>query len=306
MTGQTDPEALLNGVREKLQTQWQQHRKQSFNNNTKGAAYEKALRGFLLEYFEGIYKIQTRTAVIDQYLECFEVFSSGQSELDVVATFRQAVPGIVFQSGDMKWVPYDAVSFICEVKSELTKPSLVDDIEKLEKVNSLDIKETRFDRDSGRSKLTKWDSGDTIVRDLSVDHPLRCLVYDEESISAEFLLEYAASKSDQWDLILLVDEDVILVSPNLPFAEGWYDNAKVDNEEFDIKELLPETVVLSDGLIWFIILLSVSIPRPKPFDTTPALLGLVQGEWEGAPDSSNNMFEGIFQLLSQSAINNDL
>ena len=293
-----DPDALLDGMREKLRSQWQQHRKQSFNNNTKGAAYEKTLKRFLLEYFREIYQIETRTAVIDGNMECFELFGSGESELDVVATFQQAVPGIVFQSGDMKWVPYDGVAFICEVKSNLTKPSLKADIRKLEKVSKLDITTDRFGRNTARTRLTDWDGDRTISRDVTVDHPLRCLVYDENSISTEFLLNFANENREKWDIILIVEDDLILVSPELPFVEGWYNRPIQSDLDVEISKLMPDILVLPDGFIWLILLISISIPRPIPFSTTPALLGLVQGEWKDTP-RYNNVINRYMELFDE-------
>jgi hypothetical protein len=300
MPGEMDPEALLDGMREKLQTQWVQYRKQSFNNNTKGAAYEKALKEFLLEYFEGIYQIETRTAVVDGDMKCFDIFEAGESELDVVATFKQAVPGVVFQSSDMMWVPYDGVAFICEVKSQLTKPALESDMEKLEKVSELDIVVSRFDRNTARSKLTSWESGETIRRDISVDHPLRCLVYDEESISPNFLMDYATKNTELWDIILIVDEDMILLSPELPFVEGWYERIDFGGSSFDISDAMPDVLVLPDGLVWFILLISLSVPRPLPFTTAPALLGLVQKEW--SDESGYNIVNSFLELFDEDSI----
>lgn len=298
MSGQVNPDGLLDGMREKLHSQWVQHRKQSFNNNTKGASYENALKNFLLEYFGGVYKIETRTAVIDAEMKCFDLFTSGESELDVVATFQQAVPGIIFQSGSMKWVPFDSVAFICEVKSEITKPSFEDDIEKLEKVNDLNIAVNRFGQNTARTQLLDMNSGDIVKRDLSVEHPLKCLVYDKKSISAEFLMEYATKNIEKWDLILIVEEDLILVSPELPFVDGWYSRTSVTgDQDIKISELMPDVLVLPDGLIWFILLISMSIPRPIPFTTTPALMGLVQREWNDSSDKYDHVINSFLELF---------
>jgi hypothetical protein len=286
MSGHTNPEAIVEGFSEKLRTQWAQHRRQSFNTNTKGKAYEEALRGFLDEYFEGIYDIETRVAVIDAPLNCFDVLTSGENEIDVVATFRQAVPRIILESGDMLWVPWDAVAFICEVKSSLTKGALEDDLEKLAKLNELgpETPNRRFPQHSGRTKLTTGEepNKETIARDASVEHQLKCLVYDEYNTSYESLFEIVHEFTDIWDLILIVDEDVLLISPELPFAEGWqsrYTYDFGDGDVVDIGERLPDVVALPDGLVWFVLLISMSIPRPVPFDTSSSLMQLVQKEW---------------------------
>jgi len=286
MVGRMDPDALLNGLNGSLVRDWEEHRRQAFNPNTKGAAYETALKNFLNGYFGDIYNIQTRTAVIDEYLNCFDIFNSGDAELDVVATFKQAVPQIIFESGDMKWVPYDGVSFVCEVKSELTSTSLEDDLEKLAKLDSLreDDRNRRFPRFAGRTELyvepEKGEKGESI--DASVTDQLKCLVYDQASISESTLREKLNVDTNIWDLLLIVDENILFTSPELPFSKLWNSPNRVSYSwipEDHMEYVLPNIPSLPDGLVWFILTISMSIPRPQPFDTTAALINLVQRNW---------------------------
>lgn len=300
MPGDMNPEALLEGLREKLRSEWQQHRRQSFNNNTKGAAYETALQSFLQEYFDGVYDIHTRTAVVDSELACLDVMNAGESELDIVAAFRQAVPGLIFNSGQMKWVPYESVAFICEVKSKLTKPALEDDLSKLEKVSELPISSNRFDQFAGRSSMTVNDTDDTIIRDLSVEYPLRCLVYDEQEISPGTFLNTIQDNREHWDIILLVEENLILLNPGLPFVEGWFSRITVENEDGETSEIPPHVLTLPDGLVWFILTIATSIPRPRPFDATSALLLLVQEEWKDGGEKYNSMVNAIDRVYDWS------
>lgn len=293
-----DPESIIEGCNQQLRDQWRQHRKQSFNANTKGATYETTLKKFLDNYYSDIYNIYTRTAVVDRDLECFDTFDAGESELDVVACFKQAVPGIILESGDMRWVPYDGVAFVCEVKSKLTTSSLESDLEKLAKLNNLgrDHPSRRFDpKRTGQTKM-HWDGGRVKT---TTNRQLKCLVYDESSISPESLMEKLQVDTKIWDLVLVVEDDIILASPNLPFVDGWYDRFEipVDIEELDDDaELLPDVLVLPEGVLWFILLIGISVPRPSPFDATQALLQLVQREWKEEPSKYNKMIGAWHQL----------
>lgn len=285
MTGNQNPEAIIDGFNQKLRTEWKNHRRQAFNTNTKGKAYEETLKDFLEEYFSDIYNINTRAAVIDEDLKVFDYFSSGENEIDVVATFRQAIPGIILKSGDMLWVPWDGVSFVCEVKSEVTKRNLEHDLEKLASLSELGPENyyNRFPQNSGATRLTTGSrpNKETVVTNTSVNHQLRCLVYDEYNTSGETLMDLASEFTDIWDIILLVDEGLILVSPELPFAEGWQDrffSVEAEGND-DLGTHYPDILVLPDGLVWFILIISVSIPRPQPFDVSSALMQLVQGEY---------------------------
>ena len=112
-------------------------------------------------------------------------------------------------------------------------------------------------------------------------------------------MEKATEFTDIWDIILLVDEDIILISPELPFVEGWYNRMNFEGQEekdVDFNELLPDVLALPDGLVWFILLISISIPRPQPFDASSTLMQLVQGEWM-KNDSHYRRVTGVWGAL---------
>lgn len=292
MSAEQDPNALLEGVNEKLRNQWQQHRRQAFNPNTKGAAYETTLKNFLLEYFKGVYHIRTRAAVIDRHLDCFEVFNAGENEFDVVGSFRQAIPELVFESGEMKWVTFEGIAFVCEVKSELNNTSLESDLEKLAKLKTLeyDNPKDRFPNQYGGTRMYIKSDGPEkkAAVKTTVEHQLKCLVYDNASISETDLRERIQTDPEIWDLLLVVDENVLFVSPNLPFTDSWYKRFNLGNldEEEDggnLSELLAEELpapALPDGFTWFVLLIAISIPHPRPFDVSAALIALVQKDWD--------------------------
>lgn len=284
MSNSTDPNAIITGFNEKLRSQWEQHRRQAFNSNTKGAVFENTLQEFLLDYFEGVYDVRTRTVVIDEYLKCFEVFNSGNSEFDVVTSFKQSVPRMIFKSNEMTWVPYDGVAFVAEVKSEINTSKLESDLEKFAKLTQIepDSQYSRFPRGTAvtRMYIEPEPGKKGYKKKVHVNHQLKCLVYDSASISDSSLRKRLGVDTEIWDLLLIVDENILYVSPELPFSDVWkHRGVKTSNVEVS-KEMWPDIISLDDGLVWFILLLSISIPRPAPFDVTPALLHLVQRNWD--------------------------
>lgn len=250
---------LLDGLRQKLRSQWQEYRRQSYNQNTKGAAYEEALAKLLTDYLGGAYNIRTRTAILDDELKCLDIFTPAQNEIDVVAVFPQARPQIVFETEGMTWVPYHGVAFICEVKSSLTTTALREDLQKTAKLQEIE-------REEG--------FGVTIGGSANVDHQLKCLVYDKSSsVSEETLLDILESKKEAWDLVLLVEDDEIIANPDLPFAETLkhplYAYGESENEGL---------VHAPNGLLWFLAFISVSIPHPPAITTVNPLLQMVHRE----------------------------
>ncbi|WP_126662015.1 DUF6602 domain-containing protein [Haloterrigena salifodinae] len=250
---------LLTGLRQKLRTQWREYRSQSYNQNTKGEAYEQALANLLTDYVGGAYDIRTRTAVIDDNLDCFELFTPAQNEIDVVATFPQATPQIVFQSQGMTWVPYHGVAFICEVKSRLTTTALRNDLEKTGKLQQIE-REGSF--------------GVTIGGNMTVNHQLKCLVYDDSSnVNEETMVEILEENLEAWDLVLLVEEDMIIAHPKLPFTET------LENPLFMYtKSENKGSVLARNGLFWLLTYISVSIPHPPSLVTVNPLLQMLQNE----------------------------
>lgn len=250
---------LLDGLRQRLRSRWEAYRKQSYNQNTKGAAYEEALAKFLTEYVGGAYDIRTRTAVVDNDLRCFDLFTPAQNEIDVVAIFPQAKPQIVFESEGMTWVPYYGVAFICEVKSSLTTTALRDDLDKTEKLQQIE-------RENG--------FGVTIGGKSNVNHQLKCLVYDKSSsVSHDTLTEILEENLDAWDLVLLVENDEVIANPNLPFSDTLKHPLYAHGESED-----EGLVYAPNGLLWFLAFISVSIPHPPSLTTINPLLQMVHHE----------------------------
>ncbi len=246
---------LLDGLRNRLKSQWEESRKQSFNSNVKGASYEKTLANFLQEYIGGTYDIYTRIAVIDRKLKCFDLFTPGQNEIDVVASFPQAKPQIVFELEEMTWVPYYGVAFICEVKSELSTTALKEDLKKTGKLSKME-RTSEF--------------GVSLKTDSSVEYQLKCLVYDKApSIDIETVYKILEKNMENWDLVLIVEKDVLLVHPDLPFGE------RLKNPLFYVKVTDRGIVHASNGLIWFLLFLSVSIDYPPSIVTVNSITNML-------------------------------
>lgn len=264
---------LLDGFEERLRTQWKFYRQQAYNANTKGAAYESAFAELLKDYFGGIYDIRTRAAVIDHDLRCFEVFDNPQqNEIDVVAVSKQAKPRFVFQANQMQWVPYNGVSFACEVKSKLSTSDLRGDLNKLHKLRQLTGEE-------GRQLIPMGFNSD-----LSVNHQLLCLIYDDSSaVNVDTAAGILREHIEDWDLVLLVNEDKLIINPSLPIGQTPLDEDDVPEDlepaeaalmKWDIanQHSSEGLLILEDGFLRFIINLSLSIPFSPAVETATPLL----------------------------------
>lgn len=255
--------------------------------NSKGANYEGRLVSFLSKYFGGAYDIRQRGAIIDPDLRCFDVFEyNGDEEHDLVAVFNRSVPKFVLEvtnrrspfsrhevNPSLKWIPGEAVAFVCEVKSQLDKQSLTQDLDKISKTSRL-------------SKSLENRFGPYTSNQFTVEDPLLGLVYHRTSIS-EDTLEVILEENEDWDFMLLVMDDKLILSKDLPFSE--YFNPRSSNFGPSHAEIsFPESVsdflfpgyeeynhvTLSRGLFWFMVMLSVSIPSPIQVSTIDSLLAL--------------------------------
>lgn len=248
-----DAQQLIQGFENALRSEWRQFREQSFNANTKGEAYEIALMNLLDQYFGSVLKFRNRSKMVDSELECFTLFSDGENEFDIVASYRATTPNIVFEIGEMTWVPYDGVSFVVEVKKNLTKTNFKADLEKLQKLSAL-----RGDS-SGRFHQHTRSA-------YSVNHQLRCLVYDEEEISDASKNELMEEYKDIWDLILIVENDEIYINSTLPILEFLFP---------DDGDWSPHWIYTENGLALFILAVAVSIPYPHTVYAADPILNLI-------------------------------
>jgi hypothetical protein len=248
MTDQSDPARILKGIDASLRNKFEEIRKQSFNQNTKGYEYEKAVSNFLSDYLSSLFDFHTRVAVIDKDLKVFNMFKTGENDFDVVATFRNACPKIVLKTGDMEFIPFDAAAFFIEVKQTLTKESLEKDLSKLEKLNAFDCSK-RF--------------GVTFSGQFSVNRPIKTLFYYETGIAEETLAQILVGRPNSWDLLLRFSDDLLLGNCVLPVVKANSPSGK------------PILAIGSHSILNYILLTQSSMTFGPLADTMPTFLNLM-------------------------------
>jgi len=137
--------------------------------------------------------------------QAFEVFSTGENDFDVVATFKNACPKIVLRVGDTNFIPFDAAAFIIEVKQTLNKENLAKDLEKLGKLISFDC--------SGRF-------GISFTGQFSIDRPIKTLLYYESSVAGDTVVKMLLDNVKSWDLLLDFSNDVVIGNAALPIVKA--------------------------------------------------------------------------------------
>lgn len=274
MTDVNSPEGLIANFQTQLEHQWSRFRDIEGDDSSRGSSYETALQDLLREYFGGRFDILSNCSIMDSELACFDAFGkNAKNEIDVVALFSHASPRIILRETNMNWVPLEGVSFLCEVKSRIDKGRLESDLKKLEILRGLEVDpDDRF--------------GTKVHGDYSVDHQVHCLVYDRSSIADE-TLDALLSDSTAWDIILLVEDDTLIVNGTLPvfkYLQSMAISSQVS--ETDVVHEEPKKVVIpgdgdestlsvGNGLAWFIIALSITIPVPLGVTTVSSLSQLV-------------------------------
>jgi hypothetical protein len=172
------------------------------NQNTKGFEFEKSIARTLGDYLGSEFEFHVRSQIIDVNLDYLNIFSVGQNEFDIVATFRSASPKIIMRIGDAEYVPYDSVAFILEIKTKMDKTRLADDLEKLKKLALLPLTKTRFSL--------------IIASDKFVMRPLRLLFYYESSIDETTESKLLTDYYEYWDVIYKIQNDEVILNSSLP------------------------------------------------------------------------------------------
>ncbi|MGB9931125.1 DUF6602 domain-containing protein [Haloarcula amylolytica] len=243
---------MVNDFSEEFRNEWSRIRARNHNPGQKGDAFQDTLKEFLELYFSSVIEFRTGCSLMDSELRCFKEFTGGGNEFDVVGSFRTAIPHVVFEEAGMYWIPYAGVALLCEVKSKLNKQALDHDLEKLDTLARL--------RENPKDRFgVSFASGNT------VNHQLHCLVYDAAEINEQTRQELLYEYPEAWDLILLVDEDKLLLNSTLPVAERIYGGNGSDDAEFRMCHI-------NNGLLWFIISLTASMPQPALVNTTAPLV----------------------------------
>ena len=82
----------------------------------RGMNFENAVKLLLQTYLGSRFDFYNKAQILDANLNYLRIFEGESSELDIVATFKNASPNIVAKLEDSYYVPYDAVAFYIEVK----------------------------------------------------------------------------------------------------------------------------------------------------------------------------------------------
>ncbi|HML03608.1 MAG TPA: DUF6602 domain-containing protein [Candidatus Bathyarchaeia archaeon] len=198
----SEAKTLLDAIETQLNNSFQAIRNLKYNPNTKGYDYEGILKKFFEDYLGNAFEFLTRVGVIDNELKMNSTLISGENEFDVVAIHKNAVPKIVIN----RFVPFDSVAFITEVKQTLTVENLESDLIKLGKLSLLKV--------SDRSQIGNLPSNFNIEK---MRRPLRLLFYYEQKADFEKvkrLLEVDYKES--WDLFVVLTQHLVICNTTMP------------------------------------------------------------------------------------------
>jgi hypothetical protein len=207
--------ALIAAMNHQMKDEFERSKEILLNANTKGAEYEKEISRMLGTYLGSRFEFHTRAQLIDVNMEYLNLFSVGENEVDVAATFIQTYPKIVLKIGDTKYIPYDGAAFIIEVKKTIDKSKFEKDLRKLEKISKLNLSADRL-------------GGVTQGGQHSIDRPLRLLFYFESSIDETIRQDLMLRYCHAWDMILIIQKNELLSNRRLPAvnalmsARSWH------------------------------------------------------------------------------------
>jgi hypothetical protein len=145
------------------------------------------------------------------------------------------------------FIPYDAIAILAEVKSQMTKTKLENDLKKLTHIGLLNLSSNRF------SSLV-FGSEDKIE-----DRPFRLLVYFDLSIDRMVMEDLLDEYSHGWDAIFLINNEEILINKSLKVITRFFEKGLQDNN--------PNRKFIRWGEVAFIILLLI-ITRTAPIPLT--------------------------------------
>lgn len=249
---------LLDGVDKNLRNRFDTIREVHYNPNTKGGNYEKILAQYLREYLDTLVDFHIRSAILDATLEVLNIFPKGGNEFDVVATYKTATPKIVLKTGDMSYIPYDAVAFFIEVKQTLSKSKLEDDLKKYKKLLELQLS-NRF-----RSKLGP------VTR---IDYPMKILFYYENEISKGTLEKILVENNDFWDILIIYQDNIMYANSRLPYiirAQKILKGTLQDFSRFNEHILMQFIILIQSSLMYSHIVDTLPVFYKLLRDNTPA------------------------------------
>lgn len=252
--------AILDAVDDELRFNFTRIYRQSINANTKGGAYEMAVKDFLSSYMNGVFELNTRGKLIDKDLNFVDVFEPSENEFDVVASFKSSLPRIMANIQGTNLVPYDGVAVILEAKQTLTKKCLEEDLQKLEKLD----------------KLSYCGPFSTTRSPLCPARPIRVLFYYEKIIKEVWLHDLLLAHEKAWDIIIFYKDDRIFINPALPmisYHQKW--------------EPGHYWAHIHHSVLWMVIAIATSIPLDVGADTCGTFLSLLKEVQDDVPSEGS-------------------
>lgn len=196
--------AMLEQFDKSILAEFERIRALRYEPNVKGGSYEKVLAEFLKAYVAGILDFHTRAQLMDAKLEYTNVFKVGENNFDVVGTFKNSIPKLVFDIEDTSFVCLDTVALILEVKQDLTKSNLIDDLEKFGKLCKLSLTPDRY--------------GPSITGQYTIKEPFKCLFYFDSSIDKQVLIESLFTYQEYWHMLVVLNKCELYCNPSVKFT----------------------------------------------------------------------------------------
>ena len=200
----------LEKIEKETRDQFERIKQENYNANTKGFDLEETLADFYSSYLSEGYNFFIRQPILDINLKVEEILKR-INEFDVIATYKNAIPRLIYKIKRREFIPYDSVAFITEVKQTLTKPFLKKDLEKFQKLNNLKI--------GSQFKYLNFP--------YTRPRPERVLFYYERKASQSGIVDLLKQYQDSWDVMTILKDDVIFIndsnytSKNIMKRSGW-------------------------------------------------------------------------------------
>lgn len=187
--------SYLNKIEKETRSQFEIIKKEHYNPGTKGYDFEETLKDFYSRYLSEAYNFFVRRPILDINLKVETVFKR-TNEFDIVATYKNSVPRLIYKIRNTEFIPYDSVAFITEVKQTLTKRDLKKDLKKLQKLNELET--------GNPFKYLPF----PYLR----SRPERILFYYERKARESSIIELLGAYENSWDIVTILGDDVIFTN----------------------------------------------------------------------------------------------
>ena len=208
------PKDIIMAVEKHYLSRFKELYKLRYNPSIKGQGLELVMKEFLETYLGSIFDFQNHVALIDYEGKYYQIFSPGENEFDIVATYKTAVPKIAININNFKYILLDAVAFIIETKQDLTAQNLKHDLKKLSNLSLLPIHPKR---------MSIHMSGKYTINQTYIP---KILFYINKKISEKTLSYSLSTYTNAWDFLAIVPvqtEDIcsstLIINPKLGLSK---------------------------------------------------------------------------------------